>query len=163
MSKMLNKGYLKLHHKRLYDTEVNEIYNKVINIINRDKKFTFKFNTIIDNIKYKVSGIVIIRFQYMKPHIYFINLKYESENKTYKTSIKIDSSDVYIDTYDFEIINGGKVDISYSAKPKDFESIFKRIDHNQYLTKLILSLFNSTYSHGGMMFPRTIFVESFNK
>lgn len=66
MSKIVNKaklrnikGKIRFYNRAFYDYEAINIYDKIINIINRDAKFTFKYGQIINEIAYKVSGIVI--------------------------------------------------------------------------------------------------------
>ena len=177
ISKIINKaklrnikGKIRFYNRTFYDFEANNIYDKIINIINRDTKFTFKYDKTIDEIIYKVSGIVKIRFRHNHPNIYFINLKFVPYNMTEDeklVKITIYPSDINIGMDNYEFITGKKLHIDdemiihIPSSEKAFINTFNRIDKNDYLVNLILSLFNCEYSHGSMKVPSISFVKNY--
>ena len=52
MSRIINRGKIRFYNHTLHADDANDIYDKVIGIIARDAKFTFKYNRVIDGIKY---------------------------------------------------------------------------------------------------------------
>lgn len=168
MSKIINRGKIQFHKYRLYDYEANNIYDKVTNIIYRDGVFRFKYNRIIDDVKYKVHGMVKIRFNnYGLPHIYFIHLKFVSDVETRYVSMMMNGINVYIDMNNYSFITGNEILTDYNmfiqtlTDKKSLIKSFKRIDKDYYLINLILSLFNGSYGHGGMMVPYMEFTNKY--
>ena len=112
-----------------------------------------------------------MRFRYDRPHIYFINLKFISDNIWQKderfVQIMVDTSTIRMDINNWEFITGNKIDPDYTLgisvipKPNSFINTFKRIDKDHYLIDLILGLFNGAYSHGSMMVPTIDFIQNY--
>ena len=103
-------------------------------------------------------------------NIYFINLKFTPYDRKIKdeksVQIIIYPSDINISMDNYEFITGKKLTddsgiIHIPSSPKSFINTFDRIDSNDYLVNLILSLFNCEYSHGTMRVPSISFTKNY--